>query len=82
MRCNEKVPYDSAMLAENAVWLHQAKHPDCAGVHTYQHDGHWHIGHEAWWASRDCREDPSPPVRKPQRVGPGGRRYRSRAFAG
>lgn len=75
MKCRDKIPYDSRMLADNAAWLHAAAHPTCDGVNVYEHDGHWHIGHDHWWASRHCQEDPSPRVRKPQRVLPGGRRY-------
>lgn len=79
MRCAEKIPWDSQMLATNAAWLHRACFPDCAGVEVYKcrsGAGHWHFGHATRAASEACQAVKLPPAWRPSRVHRRGRRYR------
>ena len=49
--------YDSEMLAENAVTLHQLSLPDCpGGIHVFPCGDHFHIGHRRASQGDRCKE--------------------------
>lgn len=57
MACEDRVPYPSAEVADNAVTLHHLANGEaCAGVKAYACGDHWHIGHATREAAGECRE--------------------------
>lgn len=58
MICDTHVDYLSQMLADNAVTIHQLRHPNCGGFHSFPHGDHFHVGHPSVSVGLACKRDP------------------------
>jgi hypothetical protein len=83
VRCEQKVPYASQMLAQNAAWLHLAAYPECGGIEPYPcRCGDWHTGHVSPAAKAACVSSKrKPPLWRPARWSRGHRHPSARDVA-
>lgn len=58
LECATHVDYDSQQLADNAVILHEMAFPYCQGIHAFECENHFHIGHRSRRIGEQCKNHP------------------------